>query len=597
MGDHHRRFSCFAGDRSRLPMTRREVGRAGAALAAAAAVLHWAPEQGAAATRPLLTVNQAGYLPRHSKVALLAVPGPLREISVVSETSGETVAAFPVGRAKRDPDTGVAVAPVDFSSVRAPGRYWLQGGAVQSHGFVVDDVAFDLTFTQMLRTYWLQRCGVAVRDPISGMDRAPCHQRDGVVVRTDRFNAAGTRLDGRGGWHDAGDFGKYVATTTTTIGRLLSLYEMHPDLFVDGQLAIPESGNGVPDLLDEMAWGLEWLMRMQRPDGAVYRKLSGAQWPGMVMPEADGQERYVYGVTSPETGKFAAVMAMAARLWGGRGDRYLAAARRAWAWLETVPPPQFVDWAEGDDGGSGKYLYAPPIDDEATLTHDRDDRIWAAAELYLTTGEAPFGRAFAALLPATPFTLFEWKDPSALGLTSYLFPGRHTAPAAQEDVLGLRGEVRTRLLARADRLLHRAAAAPWGLAIERLKWGSNKMIAEEGITLALAHRLTGRADYLAAAVGQLDWLLGRNPFERSFVTGVGSDPVRHIHHRVTQAQGIYVPGFLAGGPFPGATDPVAPKGRGLLSWIDDDRSYATNENAIDYNASMIGLIGHLVTSR
>ncbi len=498
------------------------------------------------------------------------------------------VASVPIGASRRDPDTGLNVTPIDFSAVRTPGRYWLKAGTVQSYGFVVDDLAFDLAFVAMMRTYRLQRCGTEVRDRLSGVSHAACHTEDGIVAHGDRFNPRGTRIDARGGWHDAGDFGKYVATTATTIGRLLSLYEMHPSLFGDGQLTIPESGNGAVDLLDEMAWGLDWLLRMQRTDGAVYRKLSGAQWPGNVLPEADGQTRYVYGVSSPETAKFAAVMAMAARIWGTAGSDYLAAARRAWAWLETVPSQQ-VDWIEGDDSGSGKYLYGPPLDAEETLRHDRDDRTWAAAELYVTTGEAAFGEAFTTLMRETEFSLFEWKDPSALGLTSYLF-------ATREDGLGVRPAIRAKLLARADRLVRRASDAPWGIAIERLKWGSNKMVAEEGITLALAHRLTGRTDYLAAAVGQLDYLLGRNPFDRSFVTGIGAAPVRNIHHRILQAQGIYVPGYLAGGPFDGATDGVAPRNQGLLSWIDDDRSYATNENAIDYNASMIALIGHLMTA-
>lgn len=568
-----------------VTMTRRGFGRATAVLAAGSVLL---PGFGgaSAAARPMLAVNQAGYLPRHAKTAFLAAPAAAGEVSVVEEASGRTVASVPLGRARRDPDTGLQIAAADFSAVRRPGRYWLQAADVQSHAFVIDDLAFDLAFVAMLRTYWLQRCGVAVRDPVTGLAHGACHQEDGVLLHGDGTNPAGTRIDARGGWHDAGDFGKYVATTTTTIGRLLSLYEMHPDLFGDGQLSIPESSNRAVDLLDEMAWGLDWLRRMQRSDGAVYRKLSGAQWPGDVLPEADRQPRHVYGVSSPETAKFAAVMAMAARIWGPSGAPYLEAARRAWAWLETVPE-QRVDWRQGDDGGSGMYLYNPPLDGEETLRHDRDDRAWAAAELYVTTGEPAFQRAFAALLPRTGYTLFEWKDPSALGLASYLFAPR------LDDRAGLRPAIRQKLLARADQCLRRAASAPWGIAIERLKWGSNKMVAEEGITLALAHRLTGRADYLAAAVGQLDYLLGRNPFERSFVTGVGADPVRNIHHRVLQAQGVYVPGYLAGGPFPGATDPVAPKNRGLLSWIDDTRSYATNENAIDYNASIIALVGLL----
>src|SRR5690606_21552421 len=102
---------------------------------------------------------------------LLGAPA-VREASVVDEASGRTVATVQVGAARPDPNTDLTVAPVDFSEVRTPGRYWLKAGPVQSYGFVVDDLAFDLMFIAMMRTYRLQRCGTEVRDPASGVSHA-----------------------------------------------------------------------------------------------------------------------------------------------------------------------------------------------------------------------------------------------------------------------------------------------------------------------------------------------------------------------------------------------------------------------------------------
>lgn len=391
----------------------------------------------------------------------------------------------------------------------------------------------------------------------------------------------------QGGWHDAGDFGKYVATATVTIGRLLNLYEHYPHAFRDGQLRIPESGNGIPDLLDEVKVGLAWLLTMQRADGAVYRKLSGAQWPAPMAPEADMQRRFVYGISTPDTAKFVAAMAMAARLYPAYdadfAQRCRQAALHAWAFLRAVPSMQ-VDWFQGDDSGSGPYVWSD-IDQEETLRTDTHDRLWAAAELWVTTGQAEFQQYVAAALPPMAFILFEWKASSALGMVDYLW---HMRTGAADSVAQ---QVQPKLLQRADLLLGKIARSAYRLANDHFIWGSNKMTAEEGITLLHAYQLTDKRAYFQGAVDQLDYLLGRNHFSTSFVSGVGANPVRHVSHLWARAQGLHIPGLLVGGPNALAQAGIAPKGRGPLSYVDDARAYDTNENAIDYNASLIALIG------
>ena len=550
-----------------------------------------------AAQAEQIVVNQVGYQPNWRKVAFwlnanTVDPGA---VELVDLKTDQTVLSLEPGPPEVDQMSGDSIQTLDFSTLTRPGEYALKAGEIQSVPFQIGIEPYPATLVTLLRTYYLQRCGIELDDPVTGIYHPPCHIRDGLLAHDDLLHAdlafpQGEPIEAQGGWHDAGDYGKYVTTTTVAIGRLLSLYEHSPHLFWDDQLAIPESGNGVPDLLDEMQVGLDWLLRMQRPDGAVYRKLSGSQWPIGLAPDEDTQPRYIYGVATPETAKFAATMAMATRVYQSYQPKlaqtYLAAAEAAWQFLETQPMMR-VDWMEGDDSGSGIYLFSD-FDREESLTTDIDDRLWAAAELSITTGEAAYAHYFAQHLSDFEYTLFEWKDPSPLALTDYLL---QTHQSGSET---LKAQIKAKLLQRADDLLDKVANSGYHLANQRFIWGSNKMAAEEGVTLAYAYQITQNPIYRDAALDQLDYLLGRNPFNQTFVTDVGSRSVKHVNHLFTRARNIQIPGLLVGGPNADAQDGIAPKDQGILSYVDDSRSYATNEYAIDYNASLISLIGMLI---
>ncbi len=532
--------------------------------------------------------NQVGYLPGWPKVALLQSGALTMTSAELRETEGGRVVWR--GRARplaRRGSAGAGWATVDWSAVRTAGSYVLSVDGVVSPPFQVGATVYDLPLRSLLRSYFLQRCGVALDDAETGLKHGPCHTDDGVTVRADIDGPAGRRQAAAGGWHDAGDYGKYVATGTVAVAELLSAYAACPALFPDGQLGIPESGNGRSDLLDEVTVELLWLLRMQRADGAAYSKLSGARWPDLVPPDADLQPRYLYGVSSAETAKLAAAFAFAARVFAPfdrpAAERYLEAAKKAWSYLEDHPG-QFLDWRAEDDSGSGKYR-ASDIDREATLRTDEADRFWAAAELLLTTGEPRFARYVDRHAAALPYTLFEWKNPAPLAMVHLL-----TAKATGRPGRATRALLRKKLLARAAAILTVARRDPFGLANDRFIWGSNKMAAEDGITLWWAWRATGRAELRARALDQLHYLLGRNALGKSFVTGVGADPVRQVSHIFARAVKLDVPGLLVGGPNELEQSGIAPRGQGSLSYADDARSYATNESAIDYNSALVGLL-------
>ena len=547
-----------------------------------------------ASTRHGIVLNQVGYLPHAPKVAVLVNMSSDTEnqTKLINLNNGDVTTIEPssptIDSASRD-----TLQTIDFTRIDQSGDYVWSYGSSQSVPFTIGDEVFAHTLQVLLRSYYLQRCGVELADPETGLYHPPCHLEDGIIAHSDGTYIANEFVAAPGGWHDAGDYGKYASTTAVTIGRLLSIYEQFPHQFWDGQLNIPESGNGWPDLLDEMKFGLDWMLHMQRADGAVYRKLSGNTWPIGLSPEEDSQTRYLYGISTPETAKFAAAMAMAGRIYrpfdAELAGGYLAAAKQAWQFL-MHQPHMHVDEYPSDNDGSGAYLLSE-WDQEDTLRTDIDDRVWAASELFLSSNESVYEAYFVNQLEEFEYGLFEWKDPSALGMLDYLMQASDS-----EIAILIKDRIKTKLLERADRLLETTQNNGYGLANDRFIWGSNKMVAEEGITLAYAYQLTSNDAYQKGAFAQLDYLLGRNPFNQTFITGVGTHPVINVNHLFARARAVSIPGLVVGGPNSDAQDGIAPKGQGILSYLDSAESYATNEYAIDYNASMIGLITLLSSS-
>ena len=537
--------------------------------------------------RAEIAVNQVGYFPQRQKTALLInSSNPTAEIKLINSDTRKLVAKITSTPEIQDDQTGDRISQIDFSSITEPGKYYLKQNKLKSLPFEIGNEIYQQPLITLLRSYYLQRCGVELDDPITGISHPPCHLQDGAIAHQDQYHQVGEAITALGGWHNGAAYSKYVATTTVTIARLLNLYQQQPDLFPDGQLSIPESGNQVSDLLDEMQFGLDWLLKMQRGDGAVYRKLGGQKWPIGIVPDEDIQPRYIYGISTPETAKFAAVMAIAGRTYRSikpqLATRYLNAAESAWEYLQ-IQPEMTIDWREEDDNGSIKYL-ASEFDTEESLQTDLDDRLWAATELYITTGKQNFADYLAANLDKTEYSLFGWKNPAPLAFINYL--QQEAQPTSEELIT----KIKTQIQQRADLLLDKVKQSAYHIANDNFIWNSNQMTAEEGMTLVYAYRLTQNQHYLTAAIDQLDYILGRNHFNQSFITGIGAKSVKHINHPFAVARKIIIPGLVVGGPNEDAQDGIAVRNKGQLSYRDDNRSYTTNQYAIDNNASVISLI-------
>lgn len=540
-----------------------------------------------------IVLNQIGYLPHIKKEALLLSEhdSPKGQWQVLDADTDAKVASGQLPEAKQDQHTHYKVQSIDFSFLNKAGRYIVQVGDLRSVPFEIGEEVYQPLIHGLLRSYYLQRCGERIADQITGMQRPACHLHDGIMAHSDAFNAQGNKLMSVGSWHDAGDYGKYVGPASIVLLELLSRYERYQEPLSMLDLNIPESGNGTPDFLDEMQIALDWMLTMQREDGAVYRKLSGKQWPHQVAPHDDKQARFIYGISSQETGKAIASWALAARIYKAHNaklaNRYQQAALLSWQWLQTQNA-MVLDEHKDDNSGSGPYTYNE-IDQNESLTHHDDDQFAAAMELHLSETGQGVNQFLEAAETNLALAIMEWKNPSAQAMLSALWH-----PVAQVSLYKTRESIRMKLRDRAADAYQRTQNSEFGLANHQFVWGSNKMAAQEGMFLKQAAYYFQNADYEEAAWNQLHYLLGRNAHNQTFVSGFGTHPVKNVNHIYARTTGIHIPGLFVGGPNSSAQAGKAPKDKGPLSYVDDDHSYATNEYAIDYNSGLLALLFDLL---
>jgi endoglucanase len=516
-------------------------------------------------------INQVGYLPGMPKWLVVA-----RKASKFSIINDQTAKIVTQGRLVQvsDPTSKQQIWRGEFTSLQTPGTYRIVIPEVgRSYPFVIRTDLYNGVFELGARFYYLQRCGSALQDPESGLNHLACHCKDGLIARQDEFHQAGDPLPGSGGWHDAGDYGKYVTTTTITVAQMLQAWELWPQKFSDGQLQIPESGNGTPDLLDEARYGLEWLFTMQRPDGAVYHKIAGQFWAGFESPDQDTQQRFVYGISTADTAKYAATMAIAARVLRGQdprlAERANKAAFKAWSFLNSHSYQW--DHNKSDDQGSGAYA----------MNNDQADRLWAALELStLKAQDQPVEKMILQLQEYQPEAV-SWYNPVVLGLFDYARCS-YARPEWQKMAA-------SKVVSLAEQYLTSAQASGYHytLSFQEFVWASNKEALSRGAVMLMADMLQPNIQYRQYALAQLDFILGFNPLSKCFVSGLGTNMVTDPHHRFAAAVGKLIPGLMAGGPNNQAESGAESSGHGPLSYVDSQFSFSSNEPAIDYNAALI----------
>ncbi|MES4905840.1 MULTISPECIES: glycoside hydrolase family 9 protein [unclassified Streptomyces] len=563
-------------------------------------------------TGPRVRINQVGYLPFGPKHATVVTDAPGPVPWQVNDSAGVTVASGTSTPAGLDPSSGQQVHTLDFGAVTQAGTgYTLSVDGQTSYPFDISAAAYDQLRSDALHFFYIQRSGIPITEALApGYGRPAGHigvaPNQGDTSVPCQPGVGDYQLDVSGGWYDAGDEGKYVVGGGIATYQLLSEYErtltaprgrLGPP--GDGDLRVPESGDGVPDILDEARWELEFLLRMQVPAGQplagmAHHKVHDDNWTGLPMaPDQDPQPRHLHPPSTAATLNLAAVAAQGARLYEAFdqafAQRCLSAARAAWAAAKAHPEV----YAGKDDAiGGGPYN-----DADAT-----DEFYWAAAELFLTTHE----QTFLDELRTSPYATGEAFPPSGFGWQQVAALGRLdlatvAGPLPDADRTAARASVVTA----ADRYLDAAHGQAYGMPLGEYEyyWGSNSVLLNKLAVIATAFDLTGDQRYRDGVLEGLDYIFGRNALNQSYVTGYGEHHSHNQHsrlygHQIDPALPQPPPGSIAGGPNVGLEDPKA--SRLLIDrtvdpprtpapqfcYLDDVQSWSTNEVAINWNAAL-----------
>ena len=515
-------------------------------------------------TVPDIAVNQIGYLPNSLKTATLKGSALNQTAKLVNEKTGKSVYEEKIDAGKNNADTGDHEAVFDFTSIKDEGVYHVEAGDAVSPSFSISKNAYDDALAASVKMLHYQRCGCELTKSEAGDFAHPaCHTSKAVL-----YEDTSKSIDVSGGWHDAGDYGRYSVAGAVTAADLLLAYENYPDVF--------DNNKDVPDVLDEAKYELDWLLKMQRSDGGVYHKVTCRNFPGEVMPQDETDELVVMPVSTTATGDFAGVMAIAARVYEKSDKAYakkcLDAAKKAASYLDNAPHDS-VGYRNPSDVTTGEY----------EDTCDIDERFWAYAELFKTTGDKSYEQAMVAELPTNGYSL-GWQAVAGYGAYAYL---------TSKDAT-LLPDIKTEAAATAKDIKGLAHSNAYGSSIiTNYPWGSNLTIANNGEYLLMMKDALGEYDK-ETVDKQLNYLFGNNATGYCFLTGFGTLYTDHPHHRPSQVMGKTVPGMIAGGPNNGLNDPYAANVlRGVPAakcYVDNAQSYSTNEIAIYWNSPVIYLI-------
>jgi endoglucanase len=550
----------------------------------------WSSAQIETTSRPV-RLNQIGFYPDAVKKAI-----------VLSDKKGDffiqTIQKQTVFSGKLKPSlkpnfAGHIAQSADFSLFGKPGRFVLYVPTVgYSYPFEIKTSVHKAVATAAIKAYYFMRSGTSLPEKYAGQwHRAEGHPDTVVLIHPSAESEgrkAGSIISSPRGWYDAGDYNKYIVNSGITTSTLLSLYEDFPAYMKTVKLNIPESSNKIPDVLDEVLWNLRWMLTMQDPaDGGVYHKLTNAAFDKFEMPDKDPSPRYVVQKGTAATLDFAAVMAQASRIFKqypyelpGLADSCISAAQKAWGW-DVKNPVVTSRQDEMNKKFEPKVTTGGYGDNNFT-----DEFTWAASELVATTGNADYLKNIN-LIPDNRMPVPTWSQVRLLGYYTLIKNDitEKAVPSIQE--------IRKRLISTADDMISGVDSNAYQTVMTKsarhFGWGSTSEAANEGILLIQAYKLSHNKKYLDYALANLDYLLGRNGTGYSFVTGYGTKTPMHPHHRPSAADGVVapVPGLLVGGSNPGMQDGIkVPSKVPDEAYIDDERSYATNEIAINWNAPL-----------
>ncbi len=516
-------------------------------------------------------INQVGYRPQDRKNVFVSAEAKsgADDFEICEKSGGKTVFTGRLFPAPQDPDCGGEYFTGDFSEVQKASEYFVKVGKNQSFSFKISDNVYDDLTLSTLKYFTDSRCGQGI-----------CHTGVAEVYGSEN----GEMKNVQGGWHDAGDYGRYVVAGTKAVMDLLLGYKKAPSAFKDFAL------------LDEVRFELEWLLQMQRKDGAVYHKISCYHFCPFVMPQEEKNQLVLAPVSTAATADFAGCLAYASSFYTdidkAFAENLLNAAIKAQNYLFSHDDELYINPPEITTGGYGDRDV-------------RDERYFALCSLYAVTGEKNYLTQAIKLrqdkAKDKPDSQHPWNNGWQEGFGWSFVSGYGTEILLEKsDQLEpeLLSEIHKGIISQAEQYLENTNTSAFKYCSKLIMWGSNGLACDLAHILLLAWEITGRKEFYDASKAQVDYILGCNPLNFCYVTGAGTKSPVNPHHRPSGASGKVYPGMLAGGPCSGLLDAYAKEhltGRAPLKcYADEQPSYSTNEVAIYWNSALVYVLAKLL---
>ena len=525
-------------------------------------VTSW-PDYDPAQPSPVFKVNQVGYMPGQTKFAYMGAwlgpvfgawrpHAPLKGWELVDAISGKTILRrvgdnAPSHRVddattkEGTPFTGEFTYEMDFSSVTNEGTYfvWVEGVG-RSENFRIWRGAAEEAFRVHMGGLYQKRCGIAKTEPYTHWTAGACHTNvvrgtfapeegtlpKGIrwfdVIRHNTDWENGERIAVSGGWHDAADYDRRPAHLSV-VNALCAVYLMKPENFRDGQLAIPENANGIPDILDEAEWGLRHLLQVQQENGGVGTWIESTAHPGPGnIAERDEMKYAVSRATRASSLSYAAHAALLARCHDSFRARYLESAKRAWSFALRENPARETFVVERKSGMMSKEQMPVPWSEPLVLPADA--LVKAAVNLHALTGD----RTYLDELRKRKDEIDGHIKKNEWRWSALTFAGER-ALGLPDDVAWLMKQWERKVLNRANDMVNQVNAAyayrcPWWFPgtgwCHAMSWGQSHPL-RRAQTLVAAHAITGDGKYLDAAFAALDFHNGCNPTGTTLTSGLG----------------------------------------------------------------------------
>lgn len=530
-----------------------------------------------------IRLNQLGYYEGGKKRFIVAEIKGQTSFKVIRQSDLAVVLKGELEKGSYSQLSGETISSGDFSTLETSGTYFIRiTGLEDSFPFDISANVLQDAFKASIKALYFQRASTGLEAEHAGeYAREQGHPDRGIPFHSS-VEREGT-INSAKGWYDAGDYGKYVVNGAYSLGQLLTLVEHYPDIISDGDLNIPESGNGISDLLDELKYEMDWLLTMQDADGGVFFKVTCENFEGMVMPKEATKQRYVFKESTASTLDFAAVAAKFSRAYSSFDADYaqkcLESAEKAWEWALENPaiafknPKGVVTGEYGDENFTQEFF-------------------WAAAELYVSTGDQAYLDYQKDLqinfnfLPGASWA----NHVHYLGAFALIDHGNDSTVEAQ---------MKETIVSLSDHLITGMKLESYYQPVKNFQWGSNSDVMNTAYILAQAYRIIGDKKYLSAVQEITDYVFGKNAVGYSFVTGFGTRTPLHIHHRPSEGDDILepIPGFLAGGANFSKQDKwgawYSEPSFEMTSWVDHKNSYASNEICLNWNAPLSYVLGFL----